>query len=296
MRYPSVFRWRPSYPSWIPALGIMTAVVLLATIPTPLVPVARSYRDLCERYPVLTLLTGHLPPLPVALILSLAALALANGGATGVKRLVSTLRFNRRLERSARPIPPELSHVAERLGLEHRLTYLDHPAMVACCYGFLRPRIAMTAGLLSRLDQEELAAVLAHERHHLERRDPLRYLLLHALAAAAFMFPVTPAIRQRLEVQTELAADGAALAVASRGALAGALLAVLAGPETRSVGAAGLSATEARIAHLTGTPALPSIPASAVIVSLGLLAVIAGASADLTTSTHIVEMVCRLCS
>lgn len=296
MRSLSVFRWRPAYPSWIPALGVMTAVVLLATTPTPLVPVARRFRDLCERYPVLTLLTGHLPPLPVALLLSLAALAVANGGAAGMKRLVSTLRFNSRLKHSARSIPPELSHVAERLGLENRVTYLDHPAMVACCYGFLRPRIAMTAGLLARLDQEELAAVLAHERHHLQRRDPLRYLLLHALATAAFTFPATPAIRQRLELQTELAADGAALAVASRGALAGALLAVLAGPETRSVGAAGLSATEARIAHLSGTPALPPLPARAVIASLGMLAVVAGAAADLTTAAPVIEMVCRFCS
>ncbi len=288
--------WRSPDRTWMAAVATAAAVGLLAVVPTPLVPLARSYRDLCDRYPVIALLTNHLPALPGALLLTLAAAALINGGAMGGTQLVRTLHFNCRLDGCARPMPARLARAGVRLGLGDRLTYLGEPGLAACCYGFLRPRVAVTAGLLAHLDDEELTAVLAHEGHHLRRRDPLRYLVFHAVAAAAFMFPVAPAVRRRLEVRTELAADRAALAVAPRGALAAALLAALAGAETPIIGAARLSATEARIAHLSGTPAVPAIPARTVVASLGLLAVIAGVAANFAASAHVVEMVCRLCA
>ncbi len=288
--------WWSRHRSWAPALGTASLVVLLAAIPAPLHPVARGYRDLCDQYPVLALLTRHLPPLSVALLLGLVGLGLVNGGAAAMTRLVGTLRFNRRLRAFAQPVPDRLAQVAGQLGLQDRLTCLACPGLAAFCYGFVRPRVAVTADLVARLDHDELTAVLAHERHHLRRRDPTRYLVLHALSAAAFMFPVAPAIRRRLETRAELAADRAALAVAPRGALAGALLAVLTSQEGVGVGAVGLSATEARIAHLAGAPVLPTIPVKAAVASTALLVVIGTAVVDLATAVHLVRMVCEFCS
>jgi Zn-dependent protease with chaperone function len=289
--------WRSRDRSWIPGLVTAMTVVLLAIRPAPLVPAARVYRDVCAQYPMLALLTRHLPPLPSALGLGLAALALLSGGTAGGAKLLGTLRFNRQLRDHARPLPCRLAQLGARLGIHHRLIYLESPRLVACCFGFVRPRIALTAALLDRLDDEEVLAVLAHERHHLRRRDPLRYLALHALAMGVFMLPVAHALRERREAQIELAADQAALAVAPRSALAGAFLAILARPaETWLVGAAGLSATEARIAHLAGTPILPAIPARAALASVALVVVIVAAMVDLAASAQLVTMICRLCS
>lgn len=281
--------------SWAPSMATASAVALLAVFPAPLIPVAHAYHDLCLRYPVLAVLTRHLPSLPLALLVSLGALALGSGSAAGVGRLIGTCRFNRQLERGARPLPVRLARAGASLDLRGRLIYLDDPRLAAFCYGFLRPRIALTTGLLARLDDEELAAVLAHERHHLQRRDPARSVATHALAAAAFMFPVAPVMRQRLEARVELAADRAALAVTPRGALAGALLTVLAGGEATVVGAARLSATDARIAHLTGNPMLPAIPIKSAVVSLGVLIVIATATVGLAVPGEVIAMVCRFC-
>lgn len=287
--------WRSWDRSWLRALATAAAVGLLAAVPAPLVPLARGYRDLCDRYPALALLTNHLPPLPVALLFSLAAVALIYGGAVGGTQLVRTLRFSRRLDGCALQVPPRLAHVGARLGIEGRLTYLDDPRLAACCYGFVRPQVAITAGLLGSLDDQELLAVLAHERHHLQRRDPARYLAIQALTSTAFMFPVAAALRQRLETRVELAADQAVLAVTSRGALAGALLGALAGPKAPIVGAAGLSATEARIAHLAGRPVLPPIPVGTIVASLAVLVVVVAAAVDLATPAHLVRMICPLC-
>ena len=282
--------------SWVAAFAVAAAVGLFAALPGLLVPLARGFQDVCARYPILAILTRHLPPLPAVLLLALAGSVVAGGALAAASTAIRSWRFNRRLDRQARPVPARLTRAAARLGLVGRLTYLADRRATAFCYGFGRPRIAVTAGLVDRLDDEELAAVLAHERHHLRRRDPVRYLALRALTAASFMFPIAPALRRRLETRIELAADRAALAVAPRGALAGALLVVLRGGEPAPVGAAGLTATEARIAHLGGNSELPPIPLGATAASLGLLVLIGAAVADLTTSAQLVAMVCRVCS
>lgn len=278
------------------ATGI--SVASLAADPTPLLPIARGYRAVCERYPLLALLTFHAPPLPLVFLLILVGLALIAGTRAGVTGLIDTHRFNQRLRRSALPLPlpPQLGGLDAGLGVADRLTYLGLTEPAACCYGFVRPHIAITAGLVAKLDDEELVAVLAHERYHLRRRDPMRYLLLHALTAAAFMFPAAPAIRRRLEARIELAADRAALVVAPRGALAGALLTVIAAPRAPVPGVAGLTATEARIAQLSGSALMPEIPTRVVMASLGLAITIVLTTIDLAASADLFKMVCALCT
>lgn len=292
--------WIRSWPSrprpWRPALSVALMVALVAVVPALLVPVAHGYAALCERYPIFALLTNHTPPLPLALILSLGFLALVNGGASASVGFLATLRFTHRLRRRADPIPARLGCIGADLGLDGRLTFLVAPEPMACCYGLLQPRIAVTAGLIDRLDDAELAAVLGHERHHLRRRDPLRIFILDAIAAAGFILPVTPILRWRWEARIELAADRAALAIAPPGALAGALLAALGSVPARQPGVAGLTATEARIAHLAGRqPVFPPFPLEAIIVSLGIAVVIVLGLIGLTASSDLVPMVCPLC-
>ena len=285
------FHLRP----WLPSVVVGVLILEIAARPAPLVPIARAYAALCERYPILSLVTNHTPPIPLALLLSLAALALVTGGVAASAGLLATLRWTRRLRRGAGALPTRLGHIGDELGLAGRLTFLLTPEPMACCYGLLRPRIAITAGLLDRLDDLELAAVLAHERHHLRRHDPLRLLVLDALAAATCLLPAAATMRQRWEAQIELAADRAAFAVAPRGALAGALLAVLASGAAGAPGVAGFSVTEARITHLAGGTALPPIPLPAVLGSLGLIAVAVLGAIVLGGSADQVTMLCPFC-
>lgn len=279
-----------------PAVAIGVAIALLAVYPAPLLPLARAYQALCEQYPILARLTFRAPPAPLVLLMSLASLGAFVGGWAGVVALWQTHRFNQHLRNSGVTVPPRVVHLAADLGIADRITYLAWAQPAACCYGFRRPRIAITEGLVAYLDDAELTAVLAHEREHLRRRDPVRYLVLHALSVGAFMFPVVAALRQRREAHIELAADRAALAVAPRGALAGALLAVLNASELPVRGVAGLTATEARIAQLSGQGLLPDIPARLVVASLGLAGVIMVALTDLAMSEDLVAMVCDYCT
>lgn len=58
-----------------------------------------------------------------------------------------------------------------------RMRVVEQGVAPACTRGLLRPRVEIEAALVSRLDDEELEAVLLHEVEHAQANDPLRFLV-----------------------------------------------------------------------------------------------------------------------
>lgn len=284
--------WRPA--RWPAALVV--GGIAVAAAPQVLAAPARLFIALCAQYPPLATVTLHAPPLPASFVLLLLVASLANGGRAGAVALVQAWRGNRGLRHAGVAPPTFLLDLAAPLGLpREQLTYLPWHEPAALCYGLLRPRVAITAGLCARLDDDALVAVLAHELHHVRRRDPLYYFALRVGSATACMFPLAPVLRHRRVARRELAADRAALAVVPKAALAAAMLAVI-GPTAGLVpGAAGLTATEARIAHLAGRPLLPPIPRSSLAASFALVAFVSAVVLSLPASAEFAHMVCEFC-
>jgi hypothetical protein len=97
----------------------------------------------------------------------------------------------------------------------------------AFCAGLVRPRIYLSAGALQALGPDELRAVLAHERMHRARRDPLRLVSGRLLGEALFFAPAVRALVRSYDTLAELAADDHALAAVGgdRSVVASAMLA-----------------------------------------------------------------------
>ena len=89
-----------------------------------------------------------------------------------------------------RPTAP-LRRALERVGLTNRVVVVDSPEPFAFTMGFLDARVYVSTETLRRLTMAELEAVLWHEKHHLEARDPLKLQLLSAIRAA---FGYVPAL------------------------------------------------------------------------------------------------------
>jgi beta-lactamase regulating signal transducer with metallopeptidase domain len=102
---------------------------------------------------------------------------------------------------------------------------IESPEPHAFCAGLLRPRVFITTAALQRLDDEALAAVIAHERHHAQRRDPLRRAAGRVLASSLFFLPQVRALADRERALAELSADESAALGRGRPALARAMLA-----------------------------------------------------------------------
>jgi hypothetical protein len=96
----------------------------------------------------------------------------------------------------------------------------------AFCAGLLRPRVYVSTGAVALLDELALGAVLAHERHHARRRDPLRLAAGRVIARALFFVPSLRELVRRQQRLLELSADESAIEAGpeSRSALARAML------------------------------------------------------------------------
>jgi hypothetical protein len=156
---------------------------------------------------------------------------------------------------------------------------VDHPAAAAYCVPGLRSAIVISAGALDLLDQDELAAVLAHERAHLRARHDLVLLPFTALLRAFRWSATARAANAEVALLVEMLADDRARRRGPARELATALLRVGASGGGRAP-AGALAATgpasprgdgelAARVARLLRPP--PGLPVP-VIVGIGLLA------------------------
>jgi beta-lactamase regulating signal transducer with metallopeptidase domain len=152
------------------------------------------------------------------LLLALAAL----GGAVVAVALKASWRQRRAYRRFI-----DRMDTAHSLSGHPAVLVIDDPRPQAFCAGYLRPAVYVSQRTLDLLTDAELEAVLAHERHHLRVRDPLRFACGRILGHAVFFVPGLRMLCDRYADVAELEADDAAI-LASAGdkePLASALLA-----------------------------------------------------------------------
>jgi len=85
---------------------------------------------------------------------------------------------------------------------------------VLYCSGLVRPVVTVSLGTMDRLDDEELAAAVAHELAHVEWKDPALGWLLMAIRALQVFNPATQVVARQIVQEIENRADRQ---VASRG-------------------------------------------------------------------------------
>ncbi len=188
------------------------------------------------------------------------------------------------------------SHDARLRLLAHRedgvdALIVDHPVAAAYCVPGREPRVVLTSAALAALDPPELAAVLAHERAHLNGR---HHLVLAVSGGLRSSLPFIPLFRWAHQEQArllEMLADDAAVAVASRITVACAMVRMAEGPVPVAALGAGNVDTLARVQRLLD----PNRPMSRMRgFGIGLLLVatamvpfvVAAIPAAATKSTH----------
>jgi Zn-dependent protease with chaperone function len=198
---------------WLSALTLRAlAVVLAASWLLLFFPATQLFAVVthwCWHHLASATLDGHDVGHMTALAPALLGLASLGSVAFASVRLARTLR---RLASSSRAGGPSGSVIVG--GAE----------VVLAVVGLRHPRVLISAGALLQLEDDELAAALAHERAHIARRH--RYLLAYAeiCAAIARVIPGSRAAADELAFHLERDADRSALAgPVDRRALAAAL-------------------------------------------------------------------------
>ena len=231
----------------------LTGLLLLLTLELLILAAGRSgmlLNDLrCLLEPTSSLDSAvHAAALSIGLLATVPVIS-ALRAASRARASIAELQ---QVARSARLHTPQaVIRAATAAHLTGRIDVVEATRPFAFAYGWLRPRVCVSSGLVALLNAEELAAVLHHEGWHVSNRDPLRLLLAQVTGAA---FGAVPDIRRLVRdysLAIEVAADQHVIAaMGSPRWLASALLKTMA-PPLRAPAFEG--ATEARIAALTGS-------------------------------------------
>lgn len=211
------------------------------------------------------------------LVLVLATVGVALGLTSLFRQVLATLGLIHSLLSRKIAMPRRLLTIASSVELADRVDVVNDPRPFSFCYWFRSPRICLSTGLIRRLDDAELRAVLHHERYHLRQRDPLRLVIARYFAAGLYVVPVVEELVEYYTVQKEVAADQAAVrAMGGVRELASALFKVLPDAEDVDLGllvpVGSLSVTEARIDQLVdGRPVPLVLSAASIVLSGGAL-------------------------
>jgi beta-lactamase regulating signal transducer with metallopeptidase domain len=212
------------------------------------------------------------------LVLVLATFGVTLGLTSLFRQLLATLSLIRTLLSRRVTVSRRVGDLAASLELAGRIDIVRDVRPFSFCYWFRRPRICLSTGLIRRLDDAELRAVLLHERYHLRQRDPLRLVIARYFAAGLYVVPVVEELVEYYTLQKEVAADQAAVrAMGGVRELASALFKVLPDADDVDLGllvpVGSLSVTEARIEQLVDGQAVPLVLSRAsVALSGGALA------------------------
>ncbi|HEX9494941.1 MAG TPA: M56 family metallopeptidase [Candidatus Limnocylindria bacterium] len=224
------------------------------------------------------------------LVLVLATFGVALGLISLFRQLLATLSLIRTLLSRRVTVSRRVGDIAATLGLAGRIDVVRDVRPFSFCYWFRRPRICLSTGLIKRLGDAELRAVLLHERYHLTQRDPLRLVIARYFAAGLYVVPVVEELVEFYTVQKEVAADQAAVrAMGGVRDLASALFKVLPDADDVDLGllvpVGALSVTEARIDQLVEGRAVPLVLSPAAVALSGG-ALVAAAILSFTDGLH----------
>lgn len=110
---------------------------------------------------------------------------------------------------------------------------IDTPAPVAYCLpGALKSITVLTAGLIELLDDEELRAVIEHERAHVRLRHDIVLILFTAWKVSLPWLPTARNASREVALLLEMHADDTALKSVDRASLARAIMVVAEGGST----------------------------------------------------------------
>jgi Zn-dependent protease with chaperone function len=150
---------------------------------------------------------------------------------------------------------------------------LDVAEPLAYCLPGVRSRVVVSEGTLTQLANDEVSAILTHERAHLRARHDL---VLEAFTAVHAAFPRLVRSSNALgavQLLVELLADDAAVRAAGRTPLARALVACAAGRAPSGALAAGGASTVVRVRRLSGRGNSPMLSAAAYLAAAAVLVV-----------------------
>ncbi|WP_132994195.1 M56 family metallopeptidase [Gordonia zhaorongruii] len=193
----------------------------------------------------------------------------------GARLMYAIVRVGYRT-RARRNVHRSMIDLVDRVDM-HRdgrdIRILDVTAPLAYCLPGLRRRVVLSEGVLSRLDHDELSAVIEHERAHLRARHDLVLEAFIALHAAFPRFVRSRSALGSVELLAEALADDQAARATAPTTVGRALVACADATAPRGAMAVGGPTTLIRVRRLSYLRPVPLISATAYTMAVAILVV-----------------------
>ncbi len=159
----------------------------------------------------LTSMSIALPDSTPILFSGIILLIVLSGIAIFHIQLLRTKFYLAKVLKSKKPLLRKINVLASQLNISGKIDLVNDKNISSFCYGIVSPRICISLTLVRSLKIKELKAVLAHERNHLNNRDPLKILLGQVITTMFFFIPILKDLHNFFALTKEIEADKAAV-------------------------------------------------------------------------------------
>lgn len=163
----------------------------------------------------------------VTALMALVVVGTVLAGLSLIRQLQATRQLHSRVHRAQGPVPDRMRKAASSIGMAQVVRVVSESRPLAFTYGLWTPRVVVSEGLLRDLSDDELEAVLQHERYHVRNWDTLKVVVARSASAAFFFLPVLRSLCDRYLASRELVADQRAVSAMGQRPVAGALYAAM---------------------------------------------------------------------
>lgn len=118
-----------------------------------------------------------------------------------------TRKYTHKILRNSIPLSQKIKIVAGNLNLTGKINEVDIEEPIVFCYGMKNPKICISSLIVRKLNDEELFAVLEHEKQHLLQNEPFKLFIIQFIVSSIGFMPGIKAITKQYKILCELLAD-----------------------------------------------------------------------------------------
>jgi len=182
----------------IPVISVLTAIHVIQTASDTSIPSAPGSSG--------PIMLGILVIWLIGFIVATVRLGIDS---VAVHRLASSER-----EPVSEGIAAMLYELTGRLGIDcHVRIGISHHVTAPCTLSFWKPLILIPVGCLTRLNPDEMEAIIAHELAHIKRLDFLHRFVQSLLEAIYYYHPMLAYISKQVSIEREHACDDMATSI-----------------------------------------------------------------------------------
>jgi Zn-dependent protease with chaperone function len=166
----------------------------------------------------------------IALLLLTTGLVLLSAikiTSAAISDLRASAKIIAQLAQTQKTPPSDLQQLAKKLTLPP-IVFFTAKQPLAFSFGLIKPKIAISDSLYKISSNQELQAILLHEKYHVDKKHTFKALIAKAIANGFFFLPVAKVLWEGFIKANELSADARVISeLGSSLALTSALLTVL---------------------------------------------------------------------